>query len=58
MRWFRILALRLKTLVRRNRVDSELESEFEDYLAREPAANLRAGMMVEEAGYAARRALG
>lgn len=58
MRWFRVFALWVKTLIRRDPADSELQSEFEDYLAQETAANLRSGMSLEEARYAARRALG
>ena len=58
MRYFRVFALWLKTLFHRSKVDSELKSELEDYLAQETAANLRSGMSAEQAGYAARRALG
>jgi hypothetical protein len=58
MRYFRIFVLRLKTLFQRSKVNSELKSELEDYLAQETAANLRSGMSPEDASYAAKRALG
>ena len=58
MRWFDQLRLRLRTLFMRERVESELNREFQFHLEEQIAENLAAGMSAEEARYAALRRIG
>src|SRR5438105_2868745 len=58
MRWFDELKLRLRTLFRHKRVESELDSELQFHLEQQIAENIAAGMPSEEARYAALRKIG
>src|SRR5262245_32611595 len=57
-RWFYTVPLRLRTLLRRGRVEDELEEEVRYHLDRQIDENLRRGMSAEEARLAALRAFG
>lgn len=57
-RWTEILRLRLRSLLRRQRLNRELDAELQFHLEQQIAENLAAGMSPEEARYAARRATG
>ena len=57
-RWWDIGRLRLRSLLRRGRVESELDKELRFHLEAEIEANLRLGMPPEEARFAAVRRLG
>src|ERR1700745_3477200 len=58
MRWIDQLRMRLRTLLMRGRVESELNREFKFHLDEQTAENLAAGMPPEEARYAALRRMG
>ncbi len=58
MRWKEKLRLRWRSLVRRGRVERELDEELRFHLDEQIAENLAAGMSAEEARYAARRTVG
>src|SRR5262245_47149143 len=57
-RWFYTVPLRLRSLLRRGRVEEELDEELRYHLDRQIEENLTKGMTAEEARYAALRALG
>ena len=57
-RWSHITRLRLRSLLRRNRVEGELERELRFHLDQEVDANLRLGLLRPEARQAAVRRLG
>jgi predicted permease len=57
-RWIYTLPLRLRSLVRRRRVERELDEELQYHLERQIEENVAAGMSSEEARYAALRAMG
>lgn len=57
-RWWDIGRLRLRSLLRRGRVESELDKELRFHLESETATNLRLGDSPEEARLAAIRRLG
>src|ERR1044071_8911632 len=57
-RWFYIMPLRLRSLLRRGRVEQELDEELRYHLERQIEDNLARGMNAEEARYAALRAMG
>lgn len=56
LRWFTRLRLRLRSLFRRDLVESELDEELRYHLEREMEQRLGRGLSVEEARLAARRA--
>ncbi len=58
MRWYRILRLRLLSLLRRAKADSDLQNELEDHLRREIEENIRGGMSPDDSRYAAKRSIG
>src|SRR6266852_3549363 len=58
MRWVSKLALRLRSLFRRPRVEQELDAELHFHLEQQIAENLTAGIPREEARFAALRAIG
>ena len=58
MRWADKLLLRLRSLLRRERVDHELDDELQFHLEQQIEENLAAGVTPEEARYAARRSIG
>jgi len=58
MRWLDQLRMRLRTLFMRERIESELNREFQFHLQEQIAENLSAGMAPEEARYAALRRIG
>jgi predicted permease len=58
MEWLRILGSRLLSLFRKRRLDSELELELRAHLEAATEENLRRGMSLQEARYAARREFG
>src|SRR5207245_1181357 len=58
MRWVDKLLLRLRSLLRRPRVERELDTELRFHLEQQVEENLAAGMTPEEARYAARRSIG
>jgi putative ABC transport system permease protein len=61
MRVLRLLytvRLRMRTLLRRGQVEQDLEDELRDHLERRIEADVARGMNLEEARYAALRALG
>jgi predicted permease len=58
MRWVEKLRLRARSLVRRGRVERELNDELRFHLEQQIAENLAAGMSADEARYAARRNVG
>ena len=58
MRWIDQLRMRLRTLFMRERLESELNREFQFHLDEQIAENLAAGMSPEEARYAAMRRIG
>ncbi len=57
-RWLLALRLKVRSLLRRGRVEDELDDELRDHLEREAQALVAGGMDPEEARWAARRALG
>ena len=58
MRWLARLRMFLRSLVRRERAEAELDDELRDHLEQEIASNIRAGMPPEEAKFAAQRLAG
>jgi predicted permease len=58
MRWLRQLNMRLRALVRRRRLERELDAELHFHLDEQIAENISAGMSPEEARRSARLALG
>ncbi|MEN3332202.1 MAG: putative transport system permease protein [Blastocatellia bacterium] len=58
VRWFYIVPLRLRSLLRRGRVEQELDEELRYHLERQIEENLGKGMTAAEARYAALRAMG
>jgi hypothetical protein len=56
-RWFRKLILRLRTLFRRNRVERELEEEFQFHIEQRIELEIARGLSPEEARSAALRAM-
>jgi putative ABC transport system permease protein len=58
MRWADKLLLRLRSLLRRERVDHELDDELRFHLEQQIEENLAAGMSPDEARCAARRTIG
>src|SRR5713226_3105439 len=58
MRWTDKLLLRLRSLLRRPRVERELDDELRFHLEQQVEENIAAGMSSEEARYAARRSIG
>src|SRR5271163_2934715 len=57
MRWQKRVRLILRSLLFRNRVEAELDEEFEFHLARQTQENIAAGLTPSEAQRAAQRAL-
>jgi putative ABC transport system permease protein len=57
-RWFYTVPLRLRSLLRRGQVEQELDEELRYHLERQIEENLDKGMTIEEARYAALRAIG
>src|SRR5436190_13266957 len=55
--WFFTVPLRLRSLFRRGQVEAELNEELRYHLERQIEVNTAAGMSVEEARYAALRAM-
>ena len=58
MRWLDKILMRLRSLLGRDRMERELESEFRFHLDQQIAENLQAGMSPKEARAAALRAVG
>ena len=56
-RWFRRIALRLRTLLQRDRVERELEDEFQFYIEQRTEMEIARGLAPEAARSAAIRAL-
>src|SRR5882757_362828 len=56
-RWFRQMTLRLRTLFQRNRVERELEEEFQFHIAQRIELEIARGLSPEEARSAALRAM-
>lgn len=56
-RWVRVIRLRWRSLFRRSEVEAELEEELRAHLERHVFENLRLGMPMDEATYAARRTM-
>jgi predicted permease len=57
-RWWNLVRMRFRSLLRRGRVEQELEKELRFHLEQEIKANVAAGMTPVEARYAALRRLG
>jgi predicted permease len=57
-RWYGVIRMRLRSLVRRGRVDRDLDRELGFHLEQEIGRNLASGMPPDEARYAALRRLG
>src|SRR5215475_3917131 len=57
-RWFYKLPLRLRSVFFRNRVEQDLDDEFQFHLDRHTEAHVAAGMDAREARYDALRAMG
>jgi len=58
MRWTTRLAVRLRSVFRRHRVESEIDAELQFHLEQEIGEHLAAGMSVDEARTAALRSFG
>ena len=58
MRWIHTMSLRLRSLLRRSRVEDELDAEFRYHLDRQTEAFVERGLSPDEARAAARRAIG
>jgi len=56
--WLYTIPLRVRSLIRRNRQDAELNEELRDHIDRQIEENLLRGMAEEEARLAAVRAFG
>jgi predicted permease len=57
-RWLIALRVAFRSIVRRNRLDAELDEEFQYHLERQIDEGLKAGLAPDEARYAALRAMG
>jgi putative ABC transport system permease protein len=57
-RWLAGLRVALRSVIRRSRLEQELDEEFQYHLARQIDDGLKAGLSPEEARYAALRAMG
>ncbi|SPE40917.1 conserved membrane hypothetical protein [Candidatus Sulfopaludibacter sp. SbA3] len=57
-RWYHVMRMRLRSSLRRTRVEAELDKELRYHLERQVAENLAAGMPVGEARLAAMRMFG
>lgn len=57
-RWFQVGRMRLRTLLRRGRVERDLDKELRFHLDRQTEENIAAGMPPQQARYAAVRRLG
>src|SRR5437764_12001458 len=57
LRWFRQMSLRLRTLFQRNRVERELEEEFQFHLEQRIELEIARGLSPEEARFVALRAM-
>ena len=57
-RWCNLVQMRLRSWMRRNRVETELDQELRYHLERQAEENLAAGMPVGEARLAALRMFG
>src|SRR5215470_14179648 len=57
-RWFYTVPLRLRSLLRRDRVERELDEELRYHIERQIEENIAKGMTPEEARHAALRAMG
>ena len=57
-RWLAGLRVALRSIVRRTRVERELNEEIQYHLERQVDAGLKAGLSLEDARYAALRAMG
>jgi len=57
-RWFTQLRLTLRSIFRKDRIDQELDEELQEHLQREIEEGLKTGLALEEARYAALRAMG
>ncbi len=58
MEWLRIFSARLHSLFRKQQLDGDLEAELRAHLEMLAEENIRKGMTLEEARYAARREFG
>src|SRR4026207_640781 len=58
MRWFDSLRVRLHSLLKRSRIEQELQKEIRFHLDQQIEENIAAGMSKEEARYAALRTIG
>jgi putative ABC transport system permease protein len=58
VRWHQKLILRIRSLFRKDAVDSELDSELQFHIDMQTRENIAQGMRAEEARYAARRSFG
>src|SRR5687767_6050242 len=58
MTWLRVLVLRLVALLRKKRLEQELDEELSSHLEMQVEENVRKGMSPEEARYAALRSFG
>src|SRR5260370_2799660 len=57
-RWFRKMTLRLRTLLQRNRVEREVEEEFQFHIEQRIELEIARGLSPEDARSAALRAMG
>ena len=57
-RWFHTLPRRLRSLLRRNAAEQEMDEELQYHLERQVEQNIARGVSPEEARYAAIRSLG
>src|SRR5580704_15364466 len=58
MRWIHKLLLRIRSLFHRDDVDREMEQELSFHMEQQIATHIAAGMLPEEARYAAMREFG
>src|SRR5882757_8429186 len=58
MRWPARVQMLFRSLFRRRKIESNLDEEMRDHLETEIASNIRTGMTLEEATFAARRLTG
>src|SRR5712692_7517223 len=58
MRWYRKLHLRVRSLFHHTQVEQDLDAELRFHLEQQMEENIARGMTPQEAGYAARRAIG
>jgi len=57
-RWPSAMKMRLRSLVRRDRMECELDKELRFHLTKQIEENIASGLALEEARYAAMRRLG